>query len=171
MSRTPGTPKSPTTGRKYLSRETAAAMNPTGKKGPTMRTAQNRKEIDGIFEEANLDPARSIIRKLNEMEAHFESKKDSLSDEMYLKYITQYTQTMERMMTYVYTKKAIEYKSEKTAVSVDYNTMIEQLNTKAFGPDPSKITNALDEYSNKITSQVAKESILVFDNNGNIENE
>lgn len=165
---TPGQPKAPTVGRKYLSRETAAAMNPTGKKGPTMRTPAIRKEIDGIFEEANLDPVRSIIRKLNEMEARFEERKDSISDEVYLRYIAQYTSVMERMMTYIYTKKAIEYKSEKTAVSVDYNTMIEQLNTKAFGPDPSKITNALDEYSNKITSQVQKESILVFDNNGEV---
>ena len=171
MGRPKGTAKSPTTGRKYLSSETAAAMNPTGKKGPTMRTAQNRKEIDGIFEEANLDPARSIIKKLNEMEALYQSQKDTLPFDLSLKYFAQYTAIMERMMTYVYTKKAIEYKSEKTAVSVDYNTMIEQLNTKAFGPDPSKITDAIDQYSSKITNQVAKKDILQFDNEGNIEHE
>lgn len=140
---------------KTITPKEAGELNPTGKSGPVMRTPQFKKEIAEILQEEALDPARAIAKAIHEMEALHKEHRDKLDMRQHLEYYRTFIGANERLLTYVYTRKAIEHISEKTTVNVDYNAMIEQLNQKAFGGvDETKVTNALEQYAEKLTNQV-----------------
>lgn len=79
------------------------------------------------------DAAQTISNHMKSLEDLYQSKKDELSFKEHMDYYKTILATAERMVAYQYARKAIEHKSQKVDVKIDYNNMIDLLNKKTFG--------------------------------------
>lgn len=167
----PGSPQAPGSGRKtHMTPQQAASLNPTGITGPKARTPETKREIASIMADLEFEPLVEIVEKLRMMEARYYEVKDTLDFKTEMQFFQTFNSQTERLMSYVYTRKGLEFRSEKTNVNVDYNSMLDQLNSKVFAPEVNhKMDKAIDQYSKKVEAQVSKAStsIMVFDNDTN----
>ena len=141
---------------KPIGSEAAAKLNPTGKTGPMARTPAIKREVADILDLNNLEPVQAIANSLNDLEKLFLEKQDKLSFKDQLEYYRLRVSVLERQQNFVYTKKALEYRSEKTNVSVDYSKMIEDLNKRA-GVGDERLSKAMLSFKDKVDGIVSKD--------------
>jgi hypothetical protein len=94
-----------------------------------------KNEVTHQLEGLGFDTVTEYVDNIREMDDNFKENQPYLTPEKQLKYFFDRSRMLMPLLEYQYVKRANDKKIEKTTVNVDYNKMIESLNSKLV-PEP-----------------------------------